>query len=166
MGKLSKNMVDFFKIVSNDETLMRLLYYKSQNALDDPLSPSKSNLLNTNIYRSDIMPLRLKRAPKINDLLPNNTPICRLCVYMGAASKTMNHRIFKQRIVIDVFVHIDEYEVKDGRSLKIIDRLDELMLNKRITGFGDIESAAFSPIANAPDGYIGYQNVYSFGSNK
>lgn len=166
MGSLYTNMADFYQLIKSDEQLLRLLYYKPSNGNDDPLSPTKPNLKNSTIYRDDILKYRMKRAPKIDDIIPKNAPICRLCMYMGSSTRTANVKAFKQRIIFDVFVHIDGYENIDSRSLKIIDRLNEIVNEQHISGMGTVESAAFTPIGNAPEGYIGYQSVFSFGSTK
>ena len=158
-----KNLLDFFKVLSKDETLMRLLYYTSKNTLDSPLSPSKPNLINTDIYRSDIIKQRLLRAANADGLVIGNEGICRICMYMGSATRTVNDKVYRQRINIDVFVHISKYEAIDNRSTLIIDRINKLILGKKITGMGKVQKLDSSPMT-APEGYVGFTNVYSFWS--
>ncbi|MGM9986061.1 MAG: hypothetical protein ACI35O_02425 [Bacillaceae bacterium] len=158
-----KNLLDFFKVLSKDETLMRLLYYTSKNSLDSPLSPTKPNLINTDIYINNIMKQRLLRSANADGLVIGNEGICRICMYMGTATRTANEKIYRQRINIDVFVNINKYEVIDNRSTLIIDRINKLILGKKITGMGRVQKLDSSPIA-APEGYVGFTNVYSFWS--
>lgn len=161
------HLINFFKVISQDDKLLRLLVHRSKNISDDPLSPSKPNIVGSsehiNVIKENII-----RAPKFTDL-PNKA-ICRLCVYLGHNLKNRNRmkseKVFIQEIVIDVYVHIDEYEVIDIRSLKICDRLNDLLYDQRISGVSKVDSPETYSIPNAPEGYIGYKMIFSFGSTK
>ena len=158
-------MIDFYKEIIKDEPLIRLLYYPAKNTNDDPLSPSKPNSINTDVYRNDILKQRILRAPNATGLVNNNEGICRICMYMGTSTRTSSEYLFNQRIVFDIFVNIEKYELVDSRSLRIIDRLDEIVNDEPVTGLGVCTNVAFSPIT-APVGYIGYTSEFMFGSTK
>lgn len=162
---LYENLSDFFDVIINDEDLMRLIYYPAKNTTDDPLSPKKANLVNSDVYFQDILKQRVLRAPKADGLVENNNAICRICMYMGTSTRTFNVIAFNQRINIDVFVHIDKYEMVDSRSMRIIDRLNQIINNSRVSGMGKVQSVTFAPIT-APQGYIGYTSEYMFGTTK
>lgn len=160
MSKLEHDMSAIYKTVSSDDIMLRLLYYKPQNGLDDPLSPSKTNVLDLpNSY--EIIDDVIKFAPKVDDLTSKN--ICRLLFYPGRRSPTKNHQTSSQEFVFDLLVHIDDFQLKDLRMEKIVDRLGEIMFGKRIMGLGKVESNGGNPLG-APPNYIGYQIVYTVGS--
>ena len=162
-----KYFSDFFDVISQDESLLRLLFYKPINLLDDPLSPSKPNIIGSEEHKI-VIERNVLRAPKSTDLPP--IAICRICMYLGYNTAIKNRqasiKVFDQEIVFDVYSHIDEFEVIDNRSLKICDRLNELLHDERISGIGKADGYKTIPILNAPDGYIGYRMIFSFGSTK
>ena len=162
---LYNNMIDFYKVIIKDEKLMRLLYYPAKNTADDPLSKSKPNLIGTDIYHKDILKQRILRAPNADGLVPGNDGICRICMYMGTSTRTSSIYMFNQRIVFDIFVNLEKYEVVDSRSMRIIDRLNEIVNDEPVTGLGACTSVTFAPIT-APVGYIGYTSEFIFGSTK
>ena len=158
---------NFFDVIANDDKLLRLLVHKSKNLLDDPLSPTKPGIVGSPTY-FDVIKQNIIRAPKFTDL-PDKA-ICRICMYLGHNIKQRNRmaseKVFIQEVVIDVYVHIDEYEVVDIRSLKICDRLNDLLYDQRVSGVSKVDSPETYSIPNAPTGYIGYKMIFSFGSTK
>ena len=44
--------------------------------------------------------------------------------------------LLNQELMIDVYTHINTFEISEYRSLKIIDRVSKLFFNKNIAGFG------------------------------
>lgn len=158
MSRLAQNLVDIFKVVANDEELLRLLYYA-----DNPLSADKTNVKDL----PDFYEIRNKliiRAPKTNDIV--NEKICRICMYFGNGSNTSNERVDNQDIVFDIYTHIDTYEVNEARSLMIIDKINELIALRNITGFGKMRTSRRFIIGNPPSGYLGYKITFTFGSGK
>lgn len=158
-----QHLINFFDVVSVDEDLLRLLVYKSENFEDDPLSPNKPNIIGTPTYYK-VLNESIKRAPKSTDLSTKNN--CRICMYLGYNTKTTNIKTFNQDIVFDVYVHISDFEEIDCRSLKICDRLNAIVHDKHISGIGKVVGYKTYPINDAPDGYIGYKMVFTFGSTK
>ena len=162
MGMQSKYLDDFYVRVSQDETISRYLTYKPKNALDDPLSPTKSNIVGTDRHNT-VLQRNILPIPKNDDI--ETESICRICMYMGSSTRTSNAYSYRHRVVIDTFVHIDTFENVDGRLGKISDQLDKLLVNKHVTGMGKAENIDSGEIA-APRGYVGYRNVYSFWGTK
>ncbi|NLD45797.1 MAG: hypothetical protein GX660_01165 [Clostridiaceae bacterium] len=157
--KMKDNMIDIFKVLSGDEVLLRLLYYKPKNALDDPLSADKSNVLLME-NKWDIIDDVLKPIPKTDDL--ENQTKCRIMFYPGRRLKQPgNYLTASQYVVFDVLVHFD-FEI-DFRMEQICDRLNELVFNQNITGMGGGKYIDGNQI-RVPEGYIGYRLTYSFGS--
>lgn len=157
---LNKHLTDMFLRIVNDNELWRLLYYKGYN----PLDPSLPEVKDRSDYKTIEKEERIIRSPKTNDL--TDTPICRLCVYLGNRTPSRNKKFPNQDIHFDVYAHIDEYDKLDGRSLSICDRLDDLIGAERITGIGKVEPRRFYILSNVPSGYIGYKVVYTFGSEE
>nr|BDD47806.1 hypothetical protein 7 [Bacillaceae bacterium] len=157
---LAKHLIDMFKSMGNDNELWRLLYYKG-----NPLDPNLTEVKLRSDYVSVIEPQeRIIRSPKTDGL--SNTPICRICMYLGNRTPSSNQKYPDQDIHFDIYAHIDEYDKNDARALMICDRIDELIGAKRITGIGKVEPRRFYIIGNAPSGYIGYKVVYTFGSEE
>lgn len=159
-----KYIIDFFKVFKDDEYLLRLLANAPMNGLDDPLSPSKPNIVSS-ASQNAIVKERIIRSPKTSDL--PKSQICRVCMYLAQSvpSRT-NKMVATQNIVFDVYAHIDKFDAIDVRGLWICDIIHKLVYSKKITGFGEIDMLQNTIITNAPDGYIGYRMVFNFGSVK
>lgn len=153
--ELRKNLIDIFKVVGSNEDVLRLLYY-----YNDPLNPNKENIKDRLDF-NEIYKDRIKRSPKTNDLTTEE--ICRLCVYFGNRKNGVKNSSFAhQDVVFDIYCHIDKYDLNDARALWIADKLSEILHDKSITGFSEIQSDQMYIIGNAPDGYIGYKYVFEF----
>lgn len=156
MSKMRENLIDIYNELRSDETLLRLLYYKPENALDDPLSDDKENILDRD-DKWDIIQDRIKTTEKVDDLDEN--PKCRLLFYIGNRRSTKdNFFVSDQELVIDVFCHYS-YDEVDLRMAWICDRVNELIFNKRITGLKRIQYKDGGNI-KAPNGYVGYRMVF------
>ncbi|KON87342.1 hypothetical protein AF332_11235 [Sporosarcina globispora] len=153
--ELRKNLIDIFKVVGNDEELLRLLYYPT-----DPLNQSKQDVKSLPDY-ADIRKERIMRSPKTDDI--TNKEICRVCVYFGNRNNGRSNSHFAhQDVVFDIYCHIDKYDSNDARSLWIADRLNGILHDEHITGFSKTKSDQMFIIGNPPSGYIGYKYIYEF----
>lgn len=159
--KLKEYSIEIEKILTNDETLLRLLHYKPTSRLDDPLDPSKPNILDKNsdefwkFVDESIIP-----AVKIADL--NKKQLCRIFYYAGNGRPTRNNYLFSnQEYHFDVLVHND-FQIMDKRLEMICDRINELVFNKRIKGIGKTLFKGRYPINYVPNDYMGFRLVYEF----
>jgi hypothetical protein len=159
--KQTETLETVYGILSNDEHLLRLLYYHPKNYSDDPLSPSKPNVKDIDTdwsIRRDI----IKKSKVVKDLTAD-TKINRVLIYAGRRIPYRgNYMLADQEIVIDNLVRIEDDDV-DFRQLKINDRINDLIFNQKITNFGKVTCESSSPIA-APDGFVGYRLIYRVGS--
>lgn len=161
---MHQNINDVMKLFYYDETLLRLLYYPPTNFanIPDPLDDSLEDMLVKDEDWS-IRLDRIKTSDKSTDF--ENEPICRMYVYLGRREPEGNNfLVADQEVVVDIICHTD-FENGDFRSTRISDRVNELLCQKRVTGFGKVKYASGNPIA-APDGYCGYRHIYEFGSLK
>jgi hypothetical protein len=155
-------MADIFKVLTSDETLLRLLYYKPVNYFDDPLDAAKANILDKQpVDRWEIINDLIYATPKTDDL--TSAAKCRLFFYPGRRSSTSNYLFSTQEVIFDVLVHFD-YENVDQRMSWVADRINDLLCNQRVTGFGKVEFKSGSPISS-PTGYVGYRLIYGIGSD-
>ncbi|MCM3161011.1 hypothetical protein [Metabacillus litoralis] len=181
MSKLSSNIKDILQVLISDEKLMRLLYYKARNYLDNVLEDNpdnenyRPNILNNDkesLFKSgvvngnpqakiDIITDRIKSAPKYDDLADNEK--CRLCFYLGDTTTTGNFVHNDQEVIFDVLTHV-EYEEKDFRNSKIIDRLNELLFHRNITGVGKFIFTGASRQEDLVENYTCYRVTYKYGS--
>lgn len=156
-----KTLLDLFR---NDETLLRLLFYKPKSIVDnipDPLSPSRSNILEKD--EEELWQIRDEHIfPMYKDSDLKDIETCRIHVYAGNRVPTNhNYTLAEQDFVIDIFSH-ESYE-KDYRLLWVTDRLNELLFNKRITGITKIKYDS-GRILQSPSSYSAYRHVYTFES--
>lgn len=160
---MEKHLRNFLNVLRNDETLLRLLYYPPENIAEDikdPLDSSLQNILDMDITeRWKIIDDRILVTSKSSDL--DSKKICRIYVYAGRRTPQRNYLVSNQEIKVEIFCHND-FEV-DLRSLRISDRINELLFDERITGFGKVKYEGGNVIS-APKDYVGYFHVYEFGS--
>lgn len=160
------NLRDIVKVFRNDEDLLRLLYYLPQDLVSNPFDPLDRRLPNILMMNDDEMwEIRDKRiflTSKSDDLV--NEPICRLYVYAGNRRPDLNNYISaNQEVTVDIFCNND-FE-KDLRSLRISDRINELLIAERVTGIGKIDYVHGFPIP-APENYVAFRHVYDFWCTK
>lgn len=160
-----------YTVLSQDETLLRLLEYAPNNQNDNPLDPSKPNILDLPIeQRFDIIDKVLysmdkkfrldldSRFSRVNYYLNERRPDK---VYSSGARKLINNpMVSKQGMVFDIYTNI-EIDRMDFRMYSIIERLGVLLNGK---SFKQLTGLSFNDgytIKNTPDGFIGYRLVYS-----
>ena len=156
--RTTEYLVKFFNTLTHDETLKRLLIYKPKNSLDDPLDKTKPNI-EMDWRKIDEVILR---SPKTDEM--SKKSICRICMYLGFRTKSNNFRVDTQDIVFDIYAHIEGFDEVDFRLSQIIDRLSELLQDKKVAGVNKTTLRTSTYIANPPSGYVGYRMVYKFGS--
>lgn len=165
--KMLRYLTDIHKILAKDEYLLRLLYYKPKSFNDDPLAPSKPNIIGNDKEKS-IVANSIMRSPKTTDLTLDNG-ICRICVYPGQRDNkghSASRLAADQGIIIDIYAHIDAFDTVDFRLAKLCDYIDELFFDQQITGLGKMNFEGGRIIGNTVAGYIGYRLFYSFTSLK
>lgn len=159
--RMRQNLIDVYKILTRDEILLRLLYYKPQSPNDDPLASDKPNILDKDeVEKWNIISDVIRPIPFIKDLV--DVSKCRLIIYPGSRNATGNYLLANQEIVFDIFVHID-FEKYDLRLSAICDRINELICGKEIFSTGKVKFV-YGEYVSAPQNYIGYRLVYSFRS--
>lgn len=161
---LHQNLKDIIQVIYNDETLLRLLYYSPANLVNnvpDPLSSSLPNIMDMDIGQQwDIRNERIVFSGKTSDLTPDK-PMSRLYVFAGNRKADGNYLMANQELIIDIFCHND-IENGDFRSSRIIDRLNQLFVDERVTGIGKMNYYRGFPYS-APTEYICYRHIFEFG---
>jgi hypothetical protein len=162
MAEFKKYTLDIFNHLITDEELLRLLHYKPTNRLDNPLDPSKSDILTKpEDTKWQIIDDCIMTAPKTSDLEQESK--CRLFIYPGVRQPTNgNFLSASQQFNFDIFTHADFQNV-DLRNEWICQRISDLVFGEKLTGAGKIVFKGGQPI-NAPKDYQGYRLVYEFGS--
>lgn len=157
--KMRQNLIDVFSILSNDEELLRLLYYKPINFSDSPLSTDKPNILEMQVtQRWDIINDCIVPGMKISDLETEEK--CRLMIFMGDRDNLRNDSFSSQNVTIDILVAV-KFDNIDFRLCWICDRVNELLFYKNITGLSKIHFDKGRPF-NALQGYVGYRILFDF----
>ncbi|MFL0361824.1 hypothetical protein ACH0BF_02245 [Pseudobacillus sp. 179-B 2D1 NHS] len=170
--QLVQQAENLYKRLSQDEELLRLLFYKAKhsgdNVLDKRIRPdilSSKTELSSGIPEDrrqrafEIIKDRIKPTNKYKDL--EGEIKCRICAYLGDRIKEeKNHLYAKQEIIIDILVH-HAYDEVDHRSLKIAEEIQRLLFQER-TGFGKNMYESMKRTELVPE-YISYRLVYSTG---
>jgi hypothetical protein len=158
---MREHLQKLYKVLTQDETLLRLLYLKPQNAADNPLDPAKPNILS----RSDkwtIIDDVIKTAEVVSDL--DTTEKCRILMYAGRRNSTGNYLISNQDFIFDVLVHSKSFDAVDQRLSWICDRLNELLFNQNIPTMLGVILFKSGTAIGAPNNYSGYRLIYEFSS--
>lgn len=159
--KMRDNLQAIYKELTTNEKLLRLLYYKSTNWNDSPLDEAKSNILDMPVDEKwAIINDRIKKTNKSDGL--DTVKINRILFYAGNRKGTGNYLVSDQDIIFDILVHQDFDDI-DLRLSWIADTLNDIISNQNLTGIGKIQNKMGGQIS-APQNYIGYRLVYTFGS--
>lgn len=149
-----------YKVLSEDEELIRLLWYLPYNGeREDPLSDQLDDLVDkdSDLYW-DIVDERILLRKKLNDI--EDKKLCRIYFNVGKSRPVFNnHLLAEQDFMIFIYTH-DDYE-SDMRNTWISDRINNLIVNKGIAGIGEIKMKGGDPL-DAPKEYTLYRHVYSF----
>jgi hypothetical protein len=158
--KMRKAQVDIFKLLSNNETLLRLLIYLPSSAADDPLDPSKLNILDMEEQEKwKLINDRILFTPTHVGL--DQDPKCRICFFHSRRDTNRSNVIANQSFNLDVFTHY-KFNNVDQRLAWICDTLDEMFANQNITGIGKCIPLPSRELS-APTEYVGFRLVYEFG---
>ncbi|MCI1590397.1 hypothetical protein [Heyndrickxia oleronia] len=160
------NLFEVFNVLKNDEKLLRLLYYPPQDLAKNIPDPLDERLKNIGEMESEKQALirgeHIYFSPQADDL--ETKKICRLYLYAGKRRPTSNYLMADQEIVIDILCPF-EYENGDMRSMKIADRINELVCLNRITGIGKVDYVYGNQV-NALKDYVAYQHIFKVCSMK
>lgn len=163
-GSMREVVSHIYRILIQDEELMRLLYYYPQSANHpDPLSEENPDIIGSETYW-DIVEDRVLLAEKYSDII--NKDICRLYITQGRRRPVFgNYLLATQEIMISIYTH-ENYET-DMRSAWIADRINELIALTDIDGMlGDkLEYVAGNPRV-APIMYKRYDTLYEYTTGK
>lgn len=158
-----KELTEKVNEVLLDEELLRLLCYVPTNANDNPLSPSKPDILTIDNQQEKwkLIKNHLMTAPNFYDL--DDSPISRLVFYAGSAKGSENYLFANQLFHFDIYTHYS-IENLDRRMEWISDRVNELLFLKHIAGIGRALFVTRHPIVSTslPAGYVGFRLVYEF----
>lgn len=158
--KTRENLIDLSNHLRANESLLRLLYYLPLDSADDPLDPSKANILDLP-NASDLVKDLILTTPRSDDLV-NSDPRCRLLVYMGQRQLSPLSMSYQQ-VHIDIFCPYS-CDAMDQRLAWICDTVNGNVHDRRITGIRKLTLETGEPIVEAPVGFAGYRLIYTIGS--
>ena len=158
--KMRESLTRVYNELSSDEELLRLLYYKPENALDDPLSIEKSNVLDkSEDEKWDIIEDVIAKSKKIQDL--DSDKKMRILMYLSRRSPERgNYWVSSQYLVVDVVAHKD-FDEMDFRLSWICDKVNEILFNNHVAGTGKLKFIDGDDL-KTPDDYVGYRLVYAY----
>lgn len=157
---MRENLIRVYRKLMADEELLRLLYYKPENSVDDPLDPLKENVLDKpETEKWDIIEDVIAKTENLDGMDEDRK--CRVLMYLSTRRPSGgNYWVSDQDLVLDVVVHKD-FDDKDFRMAWISDKLNEILFNNHVAGTGKLRFVNGTPIS-VPDGYVGYRLIYSF----
>lgn len=155
---MTEYRIKFYNVLTQDESLKKLLIHVPTNEDDDPL-------LKVNIGDDwNKIEKVIKKSNKVDDL--EKEAICRVCMYPGNRTVGKENYFYAgQDIIFDVYAHIDTYDNIDFRLSTICDHLNKLVVNKNRTGISKTTFLAGQTITTPPSGYVGYRLYYRFGTS-
>lgn len=161
------NILTIYQKLSNDEELLRLLYYPPEDivkGIKDPLDSSLPNILSLPVNKIyEIKNDRVKKTPKSDDL--EDKQICRIYIYSGRRNPNNgNYLLADQKIIIDCLIH-NSFQEGDLRLERVSDRINKLLVHGRIVGIGEMEYDD-GDLISAPKEYIGFRHIYNILVNK
>ncbi len=157
---MTKYLATFYNVLTQNEELKRLLVYKPEHGLDDPLSPDKNDIG----MDWDLIDQVIMRSVVTDDL--SNDSKCRICVYSGNRTPDKeNYMYATQDIIFDVYVHAKQYDSIDFRLTTICDYLNKLVVNKHLTGLTKTRFLAGQTVMSPPSGFVGYRLYYRIGTS-
>lgn len=162
-----KNIVDIYKVVRNDEDLLRLLIYPPEDmgrGIKDPLDKNLQNIKDKSVEELfSLQEYHILSTGKSSDM--EEKEICRIYIYNGRRNGISDKwNLADQELIIDVFVH-HSYENGDFRSARINDRLNDVLISSNFTGVTKMRFDNSAPIG-APKNYIAYRTVYEYTVSK
>lgn len=152
-------MKSVFTALRNDDTLQRYLYYPSKNMDDDPTDESK----HPKVPEEQIDEL-FKPTINVDELEGSmKDKRGRITFGLGSTFKSYtNHKATKPFIHIYIWIPRYGFQDVDFRLEAILDRVQEIVSDKRFTGsFGRLTTDGGNPY-DAPKGYLGYVIRYGF----
>lgn len=157
-GSLEEAMLQFEKKLREDEILMRLLAYPPQSANNPP--PLDSSLPDIVDEESDeyweLVDKCIMSGVKTSDL--ENNAFCRIYLSEGRRRPIFgNDFIVTQEIYVEIFAH-EDFE-KEKRIAMIMDRVNEILVNNRTTGFGTVKFAYSNP-QDSPQFFRSHYSAY------
>lgn len=158
--QMRQHVQDIYKVLTGDETLLRLLYYEPYN----PLDTSNDNILDMpELEKWKIIRDRIKTTRNTDEL--DVEPKCRLCFFPGRRKGARNYLVSDQEFVFDILTHFD-FDDYDQRLSWISDRINYLIFDKNIINFGKFVFedgfAVNPPVAH----YSAYELIYTVKSNQ
>lgn len=147
---------DIFKTLRDDQILCKYLYYPSADMDDDPTlktdvtSSQKEEVFSITIGTDDLEgPNQIKRG--------------RLSFGLGVIQKSYkNHKASRPTVLIYLYIPREGFQNIDFRLEAVIDRVDELISDRRFEGsFGRVVKDTSNPY-DAPKGYVGFILRYGF----
>lgn len=149
-------MKSVFTALRNDEILQKYLYYPSKDMNDDPTEKNP-------VPEEEIDNL-FKTTMNVDELEGSNKDKKgRITFGLGATFKSYSNQK-ATRPFIHIYIWMPRYGFQDidFRLEAIIDRVQELVSDKRFTGsFGRLTTDGGNPY-DAPKGYLGYVIRYGF----
>lgn len=163
-GSMREVVGHIYNTLIQDEILMRLLYYYPKSAKHvEPLDDANLDIVNSDNYW-DVVDERVMLAEKFSDIIDKD--ICRLYIMQGRRRPVFgNYLLATQEVMISIYTH-ENYE-KDMRSVRISDRINELIALADINGIiGEkLEFTAGNPRV-APVMYKRYDLTYEYVTGK
>lgn len=165
------NLIDgAYNQLIQDECLIRYLHYIPKNQLDNPLDPTKQNILDLPLQDKFKVINNTIRFMDKKFLLDLDSQFGRINVYLGerkpytsysagARRLVNNPYVSRQELVVDVLIPLNTNRM-DMRLLKVIERVGFLLNYKNYKQFLDLRWDFGYTITNTPEGYVGYKMIY------
>lgn len=148
---LDKDMEILVNLFLKNERLKKLLYYDTQNALEQPNVPQDKSI--------EMFGKQIKIVPKLRVDKPE---FCYIVISFDNFNPNSSNSAYRDNIILfDVVCHFDQWNLGNFalRPYKIAAEIDSMINNKKLTGIGTIQFIGANQIVLS-DEFAGFTLIY------
>ena len=148
---LDKDMEILVNLFLKNERLKKLLYYDTQNALEQPNVPQDKSI--------EMFGKQIKIVPKLRVDKPE---FCYIIISFDNFTPNLSNPAYRDNIIsFDVVCHFDQWNLGNFalRPYRIAAEIDSMINNKKLTGIGIIQFIGANQIVLS-DEFAGFTLMY------
>ena len=148
---LDKDIEILVNLFLKNERLKKLLYYDTQNALEQPNVPQDKSI--------EMFGKQIKIVPKLRVDKPE---FCYIIISFDNFTPNLSNPAYRDNVIsFDVVCHFDQWNLGNFalRPYKIAAEIDSMINNKKLTGIGTIQFIGANQIVLS-DEFAGFTLMY------
>ena len=148
---LDKDMEILVSLFLKNERLKKLLYYDTQNALEQPNVPQDKSI--------EMFGKQIKIVPKLRVDKPE---FCYIIISFDNFTPNLSNPAYRDNVIsFDVICHFDQWALGNFalRPYRIAAEIDSMINNKKLTGIGTVQFIGANQIVLS-DEFAGFTLMY------